>query len=154
MSHELPPLPYSHDALQPHISQETLEYHHDKHHAAYVKNLNNLIDGTEFADKDLETIVRTAPAGGVYNNAAQVWNHTFYFSGLGPNGGGEPGGDLAAAIDAAFDPALEVVGTRSLLPGRGTAFDDLAATAPTQAVDAAHDVDEVGSGGGRRECPW
>jgi Fe-Mn family superoxide dismutase len=100
VSHELPPLPYSHDALQPHISQETLEYHHDKHHAAYVDNLNKLIGGTEFADKDLETIVRTAPAGGVYNNAAQVWNHTFYFAGMKPGGGGPASGVVADAIVA------------------------------------------------------
>ncbi len=98
MKHELPPLPYPHDALEPHISRETLEYHHDKHHAAYVNNLNGLIDGTEFADRSLEQIVKTAPAGGVFNNAAQVWNHTFYFAGMKPRGGGEPHGALAAAI--------------------------------------------------------
>ena len=102
MEHVLPELPFAKDALAPHISAETLEYHHDKHHAAYVANLNGLIPGTEFADMSLEDIVRKAPAGGVFNNAAQVWNHTFYFEGLSPNGGGEPTGDLAAAIDDAF----------------------------------------------------
>ncbi|MEZ4386013.1 MAG: superoxide dismutase [Candidatus Krumholzibacteriia bacterium] len=100
MVHELPPLPYPHDALAPHISQETLEYHHDKHHAAYVNNLNGLVPGTEFEGKSLEAIVKTAPAGGVYNNAAQVWNHTFYFAGLAPGGGGEPTDRVAAAIKA------------------------------------------------------
>jgi Fe-Mn family superoxide dismutase len=100
MSHQLPDLPYAHDALQPHISRETLEYHYDKHHAAYVKNLNGLVEGTEFAGKGLEDIVKTAPAGGVFNNAAQVWNHTFYFAGLSPEGGGEPTGALAEAIVA------------------------------------------------------
>ncbi|PIV81085.1 superoxide dismutase [Fe], partial [bacterium CG17_big_fil_post_rev_8_21_14_2_50_64_8] len=102
MKHELPVLPYAQDALEPHISTETLEYHHGKHHAAYVKNLNNLIEGTEFADMPLEDIVRKAPAGGLYNNAAQVWNHTFYFNGLSPKGGGEPSGALADAIKASF----------------------------------------------------
>ena len=102
MEHKLPDLPYAKDALEPHISAETLEYHHDKHHAAYVKNLNNLIPGTEFENMSLEDIVKHAPAGGVFNNAAQVWNHTFYFNGMGPKGGGKPEGDLGAAIDKAF----------------------------------------------------
>jgi len=102
MKHELPALPFDKDALEPHISAETLEYHHGKHHAAYVKNLNNLIEGTEFADMPLEDIIRKAPAGGIYNNAAQTWNHTFYFNGLSPQGGGEPSGALADAINAAF----------------------------------------------------
>ena len=102
MTHELPDLPYAKDALEPHISAETLDYHHDKHHQAYVTNLNNLIDGTEFADKSLEEIVTSAPAGGVFNNAAQVWNHTFYFNCMGPNAGGEPTGAVADAINAAF----------------------------------------------------
>ncbi len=102
MAFELPVLPYDKDALAPVISAETLEYHHDKHHAAYVANLNKLIDGTEYAGKTLEEIITTAPAGGIFNNAAQVWNHTFYFNGLGPNGGGEPEGALADAVVAAF----------------------------------------------------
>lgn len=80
MVHTLPDLPFAKDALEPHISAETFEYHHDKHHAAYVTNLNNLIAGTEFEDKSLEEIVTSAPAGGIFNNAAQVWNHTFYFN--------------------------------------------------------------------------
>jgi len=102
MKHELPDLPYAHNALEPHISAETLEFHHDKHHNAYVTNLNNMIEGTEFADKSLEEIVTSAPAGGVFNNAAQVWNHTFYFNCMGPNAGGAPTGKVADAIDAAF----------------------------------------------------
>ena len=99
MKHELPDLPFAKDALEPHISAETLEYHHDKHHAAYVTNLNNLIPGTEFEDQSLDHIVMTAPAGGLFNNAAQVWNHTFYWNCLSPQGGGTPGGDLVKAIE-------------------------------------------------------
>ena len=102
MTHTLPDLPYAKDALEPHISAETLDFHHDKHHQAYVTNLNNLIEGTEFAEKSLEDIVRTAPAGGIFNNAAQVWNHTFYFNCMAPDAGGEPTGDLAEAINSAF----------------------------------------------------
>ena len=97
MEHTLPPLPYATDALQPHISKETLEIHHGKHHNAYVVNLNNLIKGTEFEALGLEDIVRKS-SGGVFNNAAQIWNHTFYWSSLKPNGGGEPNGALAEAI--------------------------------------------------------
>ena len=102
MTHALPDLPYAHNALEPHISAETLEFHHDKHHQAYVTNLNKMIEGTEFADKSLEEIVTSAPAGGVFNNAAQVWNHTFYFNCMGPNAGGNPTGKVADAIDEAF----------------------------------------------------
>ncbi|MEX2431176.1 MAG: superoxide dismutase [Dehalococcoidia bacterium] len=102
MKHELPPLPYAKDALQPHISAETLEFHHDKHHQAYVNNLNNLIPGTEFENSVLEDIIKRAPAGGIFNNAAQVWNHTFYWNSMAPNGGGAPKGALAEAINKAF----------------------------------------------------
>ena len=97
MEHQLPPLPYPHDALAPHISKETFEYHHDKHHAAYVTNLNNLQKGTEFESMTLEEIVRKS-SGGIYNNAAQVWNHTFFWNCMKPQGGGEPKGALADAI--------------------------------------------------------
>ena len=97
MEHQLPPLPYPHDALAPHISKETFEYHHDKHHAAYVTNLNNLQKGTEFENMTLEEIVKKA-SGGIYNNAAQVWNHTFFWNCMKPQGGGEPKGALADAI--------------------------------------------------------
>ena len=99
MEHQLPPLPYPKDALAPHMSAETLEYHHGKHHKAYVDNLNNLQKGTEFESMALEDIVRKA-TGAVYNNAAQIWNHTFFWSCMKPSGGGEPTGALKAAIDA------------------------------------------------------
>ncbi|EHP42955.1 MULTISPECIES: superoxide dismutase [Fe] [Cupriavidus] len=101
MEHTLPPLPYAHDALAPHISKETLEFHHDKHHQTYVTNLNNLIKGTEFENSTLEEIVKKS-SGGIFNNAAQVWNHTFYWDSLKPNGGGQPTGALADAINAKF----------------------------------------------------
>jgi len=100
MAHQLPALPFAKDALVPYISVETFEYHHEKHHQAYVTNLNNLIKDSEYADLDLEAIIQKAPAGGIYNNAAQVWNHTFFWNSLKPNGGGAPSGALAAAIDA------------------------------------------------------
>ena len=99
MTHTLAPLPYEMDALAPHISKETLEYHYGKHHQTYVTNLNNLIPGTEFENATLEEIVKKS-SGGVFNNAAQVWNHTFYWNSLSPNGGGEPSGKLADAIKA------------------------------------------------------
>jgi len=98
MEHKLPPLPYAMDALAPHISKETLEFHYGKHHQAYVTNLNNLIKGGEFENASLEDIVRKA-SGGVFNNAAQVWNHTFFWSSMKPGGGGKASGALAAAID-------------------------------------------------------
>ncbi|AJI94482.1 superoxide dismutase [Fe] [Yersinia ruckeri] len=101
MSFELPALPYAKNALEPHISAETLEYHYGKHHNTYVVNLNNLIKDTEFAGKTLEDIVKSAN-GGIFNNAAQVWNHTFYWNCLAPNAGGEPSGKVAEAIVAAF----------------------------------------------------
>jgi len=101
MKFELPSLPYAIDALEPHISQRTLEFHHGKHHQAYVNNLNNLIPGTEFENADLETIIKKAD-GGIFNNGAQVWNHTFYFNQFSPNGGGKPTGALAEAINKSF----------------------------------------------------
>ncbi|CRG49688.1 superoxide dismutase [Fe] [Yersinia wautersii] len=106
MSFELPALPYAQNALEPHISAETLEYHYGKHHNTYVINLNNLIKDTEFAGKSLEEIVKTAN-GGVFNNAAQVWNHTFYWHCLSPNGGGEPTGKIADAINKSFGSFAE-----------------------------------------------
>ena len=99
MAFELPALPYAKDALAPHMSVETFDYHYSKHHQAYVTNLNNLIKGTEFENASLEEIVKKS-SGGIFNNAAQVWNHTFYWFGLSPNGGGEPTGALAEAINA------------------------------------------------------
>lgn len=101
MAFELPALPYAKDALAPHISAETLDFHYGKHHQTYVTNLNNLVPGTEFEGLSLEEIVLKS-SGGIFNNAAQVWNHTFYWNSLSPNGGGEPTGELAAAINAAF----------------------------------------------------
>lgn len=101
MEHKLPQLPYAMDALQPHISKETLEYHYGKHHQTYVTNLNNLIKGTDFETMRLEDIVRKS-SGGVFNNAAQVWNHTFYWFCLSPKGGGQPSGALAEAIKKKF----------------------------------------------------
>jgi Fe-Mn family superoxide dismutase len=98
MAHTLPALPYANDALAPHISAETIEFHYGKHHQSYVTNLNNLIAGTEYEPLDLVAIVKKAPAGGVFNNAAQIWNHTFFWNSIKPNGGGAPTGALADAI--------------------------------------------------------
>lgn len=101
MSFSLPKLPYSLDALAPHISRETLEYHHGKHHKAYVDNLNKLVPGSEFTGKSLEEIIKSA-SDGIYNNAAQIWNHSFYWQCLSPAGGGAPTGLLAGAIKNTF----------------------------------------------------
>ena len=101
MEHQLPQLPYAKEALAPHISAETIDFHYGKHHATYVANLNKLIAGTEFAAMQLEEIVKKS-SGGIFNNAAQVWNHTFYWNGLSPKGGGEPTGALAEAVRKAF----------------------------------------------------
>jgi Fe-Mn family superoxide dismutase len=123
MEHTLPPLPYALDALQPHISKETLEFHHGKHHNAYVVNLNGLIKGTEFENDSLEDIIRKS-SGGIFNNAAQIWNHTFYWHSLKPNGGGEPTGALAEAIQkkwgsfAAFKEAF----TKSAIGNFGSSW--------------------------------
>lgn len=102
MAFTLPPLPYAMDALAPHISKETLEFHYGKHHQAYVTNLNKAIEGTDQASASLEDVIRNSK-GGVFNNAAQVWNHTFYWNSLSPNGGGEPSGELRKAIEAKWD---------------------------------------------------
>lgn len=101
MKFELPQLPYTADALEPVISARTIEFHYGKHHQAYVTNLNNLVPGTKFENADLETIIKEAD-GPIFNNAAQIWNHTFYFSSFSPKGGGAPTGELAKAIDSAF----------------------------------------------------
>ncbi len=101
MKFELKPLPYAYDALEPVISKETMELHHDKHLMTYVTNLNNLIAGTKFENADLETIVKESD-GGIFNNAAQAWNHDFYFASFKSNGGGEPKGKLAEAIKTTF----------------------------------------------------
>jgi superoxide dismutase, Fe-Mn family len=105
--HTLPPLPYAKNALAPVISAETLEFHYGKHHQTYVDNLNKLVPGTEFADKTLEQIIVKAAPGPVFNNAAQVWNHTFYWNSLKPGGGGEPTGKVAEAINKSFKSFAE-----------------------------------------------
>ena len=101
MAFSLPPLPYDMNALEPHISSETLEFHYGKHHQTYVNNLNGLVEGTDNASKSLEEIIMSSD-GGLFNNAAQVWNHTFYWNCMGPNGGGNPTGSAADAINQAF----------------------------------------------------
>lgn len=101
MTHTLPPLPYEMDALEPHISKETLEYHYGKHHKTYVDKLNGLIPGTEFENMSLEDTIKKS-SGGMFNNAAQIWNHSFYWNCLSPQGGGEPKGELADAINKTF----------------------------------------------------
>jgi superoxide dismutase, Fe-Mn family len=103
MEHTLPALPYAMDALVPHISKETFEYHYGKHHQAYVTNLNTLIKGGEYADLSLEAIIKKAPAGSIFNNAAQVWNHSFFWNCMKVSGGGTPSGALASAINKKWD---------------------------------------------------
>jgi Fe-Mn family superoxide dismutase len=101
MQHQLPDLPYAADALEPHISAETLSFHHGKHHQTYVTKLNELIAGTEYEDLPLEEVIRRA-SGGTFNNAAQIWNHSFYWNCLSPSGGGAPTGKIAEAIEASW----------------------------------------------------
>lgn len=123
MEHALPALPYPLDGLHPHISKETLEFHYGKHHQTYVTNLNNLIKGTEFESASLEEIVKKS-SGGVFNNAAQIWNHTFYWNSLSPKGGGAPSGALAAAIDkkwGSFDAFKEAF-TKSAVGNFGSSW--------------------------------
>lgn len=102
MAFELPPLPYERNALEPYISAETIDYHYGKHHLAYVTNLNNLLPASGFEGKSLEEIIKKSSGGSIFNNAAQVWNHTFYWNCLKPKAGGEPKGDLANAIIKTF----------------------------------------------------
>ncbi|MGA0033469.1 MAG: superoxide dismutase [Burkholderiales bacterium] len=123
MQHELPKLPYAMDALAPHISKETFEFHYGKHHQAYVTNLNGLIKGTEFENSPLEDIIKKS-SGGVFNNAAQVWNHTFFWNSMKPSGGGKPAGALAAAIDkkwGSFDAFREAF-TKSAVGNFGSGW--------------------------------
>lgn len=101
MKFELDPLPYAKSALAPHLTEETLSFHYDKHHSAYMNNLKKLLEGKPEAEKSLEEIVKTS-SGGIFNNAAQVWNHTFFWRGMKPGGGGAPTGELAKRIDVAF----------------------------------------------------
>jgi len=123
MEHTLPALPYAADALAPYISKETIDFHYGKHHQTYVTNLNNLIKGTEFADHGLEDIVRKS-SGGIFNNAAQIWNHTFFWNSLKPAGGGEPAGALAAAISAKWGSfaAFKEAFTKSALGNFGSGW--------------------------------
>lgn len=106
MAYELPPLPYAYDALEPHINKETLQFHHDKHHAAYVSKYNSMVEGTDHADKPIEEVIKAvygdASKSGLFNNAAQAWNHTFYWNCMKANGGGTPTGALAEKINADF----------------------------------------------------
>ena len=123
MEHKLPPLPYAMDALAPHISKETFEFHYGKHHQAYATNLNNLIKGTEFENASLEDIVKKSSAG-IFNNSAQVWNHTFFWNSMKPAGGGKPSGALAAAIDkkwGSFDAFKEAF-TKSAVGNFGSGW--------------------------------
>jgi superoxide dismutase, Fe-Mn family len=106
MAYELPPLPYDYEALAPHVSSDTLKFHHDKHHAAYVTNFNKMVEGTELADQSIEEVIKAtygdSSKTGIFNNAAQAWNHTFYWNCMKPNGGGTPTGELADKINADF----------------------------------------------------
>ncbi|MBD1996682.1 superoxide dismutase [Leptolyngbya sp. FACHB-541] len=106
MAYELPPLPYDYEALAPHVSSDTLKFHHDKHHAAYVTNFNKMVEGTELASQSIEEVIKAtygdSSKTGIFNNAAQAWNHTFYWNCMKPNGGGTPTGALADKINADF----------------------------------------------------
>ncbi|KAF7598191.1 MAG: superoxide dismutase [Fe] [Candidatus Dactylopiibacterium carminicum] len=143
MAHTLPPLPYAKNALVPHLSEETFEYHYGKHHQAYVTNLNNLIPGTEFENAGLEDIVKKS-TGGIYNNAAQIWNHTFFWSCLKPSGGGAPSGALAAAINAkwgSFDAFKEAF-TKSAVGNFGSGWTWL-----VKKADGSVDIVNMGPAG-------
>ncbi|MCT7956387.1 superoxide dismutase [Laspinema palackyanum] len=106
MTYELPPLPFDYTALEPHVSKSTLEFHHDKHHAAYVNNYNNMVKGTDMESKSIEEVIKAtyndASKAGIFNNAAQAWNHTFYWNCIKPSGGGQPSGELADKIASDF----------------------------------------------------
>ena len=143
MAHTLPPLPYAQDALAPHISKETFEFHYGKHHQAYVTNLNNLIPGTEFESLSLEDIIKKS-SGGVYNNAAQVWNHTFFWSCMKPNGGGAPSGKLADAINAKFGSydAFKEAFTKSAVGNFGSGWTWL-----VKKADGSVDIVNTGAAG-------
>ena len=145
MEHTLPALPYAKDALAPHYSQETLEYHHGKHHNAYVVNLNNLQKGTEFEALDLEDIVKKASnPSPIYNNAAQIWNHTFFWSCMKPAGGGAPTGALAAAIDAKWGSldAFKEAFTKSAVGNFGSGWTWL-----VKKADGSLDIVNTGAAG-------
>jgi len=143
MAHTLPPLPYAQDALAPHLSKETFEYHYGKHHQAYVTNLNNLIPGTEFEALSLEDIIKKS-SGGIYNNAAQIWNHTFFWSCMKPAGGGEPTGALATAINAKFGSyaAFKEAFTKSAVGNFGSGWTFL-----VKKADGSVDIVNMGPAG-------
>ena len=143
MEHQLPALPYAKDALAPHISAETMEFHYGKHHQTYVTNLNNLIKGTEFENAALEDIIKKS-SGGIYNNSAQVWNHTFFWSSMKPNGGGEPKGPLAAAIEAKFGSyaAFKEAFTKSAVGNFGSGWTWL-----VKKADGSVDIVNMGAAG-------
>jgi len=143
MAHTLPALPYAKNALVPHISEETFDYHYAKHHQAYVTNLNNLIPGTEFETSSLEEIIKKA-SGGIYNNAAQVWNHTFFWNSMKPAGGGAPTGALAAAIDAKFGSfdAFKEAFTKSAVGNFGSSWTWL-----VKKADGSVDILNTGAAG-------
>ncbi|WP_225863583.1 superoxide dismutase [Ideonella benzenivorans] len=143
MEHTLPPLPFGLDDLTPHMSRETLEYHYGKHHNAYVVNLNNLIGGTEFAGLPLEDVVKKS-SGPVYNNAAQTWNHTFFWNCLKKNGGGEPTGALAAAINAKWGSfaAFKEAFTKSAVGNFGSGWTWL-----VKKADGSLDIVNMGAAG-------
>ncbi len=143
MSYTLPALPYANDALAPHISAETIEFHYGKHHQAYVTNLNNLIKGTEFENLSLEDIVRKS-AGGIYNNAAQIWNHTFFWNCMKPNGGGAPTGALAEAINAKWGSldAFKEAFTKSAVGNFGSGWTWL-----VKKADGSLDIVNTGAAG-------
>jgi superoxide dismutase, Fe-Mn family len=143
MPHTLPPLPFAKNALVPHLSEETFEYHYGKHHQAYVTNLNNLLPGTEFEHASLEEII-TKASGGLYNNAAQTWNHTFFWNCLKPNGGGIPSGKLLDAINAkwgGFDAFKEAF-TKSAVGNFGSGWTWL-----VKKADGAIDIVNTGAAG-------
>ncbi len=143
MEHVLPALPFTLESLKPHMSRETLEFHHGKHHNAYVVNLNNLKKGTEFESMSLEDIVRKS-SGDIYDNAAQVWNHTFFWNCLKAGGGGEPTGNLAKAIDAKWGSyaAFRDVFAKSAVGNFGAAWTWL-----VQKVDGSIDIVNMGAAG-------
>ncbi|MBQ0942366.1 superoxide dismutase [Fe] [Ideonella sp. 4Y16] len=142
-THTLPALPFGLDDLAPHMSRETLEYHHGKHHNAYVTNLNNLIPGTEFENASLEDIVKKSTAG-IYNNAAQIWNHTFFWNCLKKDGGGEPSGALAAAINAKWGSyaAFKEAFTKSAVGNFGSGWTWL-----VKKADGSVDIVNMGAAG-------
>ena len=143
MAHTLPALPYAQDALAPHLSKETFEYHYGKHHQAYVTNLNNLIPGTEFEALSLEDIVKKS-SGGIYNNAAQIWNHTFFWNCMKPQGGGAPKGKLADAINAKFGSydAFKEAFTKSAVGNFGSGWTFL-----VKKADGSVDIVNMGPAG-------